>query len=314
MSKDNKVVCILGPTASGKTELSLKIAENFGGEIICADSMQIYKDISIASAAPTKKERARAPHRLFEFLSPDTNFSAADYCELARAEIEDCLNSGKLPVLTGGTGLYITSLADNIIFGEEKKDDDLRKALETRLKEEGAQSLYNELQKIDPEAALKLHINNTRRIMRALEIYYKTGKTATYFNEISRKTPSPYDFIMIGIKFADRSKLYARIEKRADQMIKSGLLEEARQAFEDKNASKTSLQAIGHKEFFSYFKGEESLESCIEKFKTSTRRYAKRQLSWFNRDARINWILADEQPDIYGAAEKILIESGVNKP
>lgn len=314
MSKNNKVVCVLGPTASGKTELSLKIAENFGGDIICADSMQIYKDISIASAAPTEEEKARATHRLFEFLDPDTNFSTADYCGLARKEIDDCLKFNRLPVLTGGTGLYISSLADNIMFGEEEKDDNIRIILEARLEKEGAEPLFCELKRIDPKAAGKLHINNTRRIIRYLEIYYKTGRTATYLNEISKSIPSPYDFIMIGIKFADRAKLYERIEKRAEIMLNCGLLQEAKLAYEDKNSSKTSIQAIGHKEFFPYFKGEESLESCIEKFKTSTRHYAKRQLSWFNRDSRINWIYADTEPDIYKKAEQILECNGVKKP
>lgn len=315
MSDKKKVVCVLGPTASGKTELSVKLAKEFGGEIICADSMQIYKNMPIASAAPTAEEKQGIRHRLFEFLDPELSFNAADYCTLARKEISDIIKVGKIPFLVGGTGLYISSLADNIRFCEADTDFDLRKRLEDRCEREGAQSLIDELNKFDPETALRLHPNNTRRIIRALELYYSTGKTVTELNRISRKEENEYEYILLGLKFSDRQKLYERIDLRVEKMLERGLLEEAKKAFLNKEKSGGAAQAIGHKEFFGYFENRELLSECTENLKRATRRYAKRQLSWFNRDERIIWLYPDlnTEEEIFEKAKEILEEKGVEK-
>lgn len=310
MSEKKKVICVLGPTASGKTELGIKIAEKINGEIICADSMQIYKGMSIASAAPTKEERARVTHHLAEFLEYDESFTAGDYVKCARAKIEELLERGVTPVIVGGTGLYISSLADNIIFTEAETDKVLRERLNKRMEEIGAEAMLEELKKLDSAAAEKLHPNNKRRIIRAFEIYETTGLTVTEQNRLSREEECPYDFIMLGINYKDRGKLYDRINLRVDKMLQSGLTAEAESAFKNQTGeSSGAVQAIGHKELFPYFKGESSLEECIEKLKQSTRRYAKRQITWFSRDERINWLYPDEDADILKKAIDIISDN-----
>ena len=310
MSEKKKVICVVGPTASGKTELGIRIANFINGEIICADSMQIYKGMSIASAAPTEEEKARAPHHLAEFLEYDESFTAGDYIKIARAKIEELLNRGVTPVIVGGTGLYISSLADNIIFTEAKTDKDLRQRLNKRMEEIGAEAMLEELKKLDSAAAEKLHPNNKRRIIRAFEIYETTGLTVTEQNCKSREEENPYEFIMLGINYRDRKKLYDRINLRVDKMVERGLVAEAQIAFENQNGeSDGAVQAIGHKELFPYFRGESSLEECIEKLTQSTRRYAKRQITWFSRDERVNWLYPDYDEDIYTKAINIISQS-----
>lgn len=310
MSEKKKVICVLGPTASGKTELGIKIAEKFKGEIICADSMQIYKGMSIASAAPTADERARVPHHLSEFLNYDESFTVGEYVKRARAKIEELSESGITPVIVGGTGLYISSLADNIIFTEAETDKELRGRLEKRMEEIGAEAMLEELRKLDSAAAEKLHPNNKRRIIRAFEIYETTGLTVTEQNRASRREENPYEYVMLGINYKDRQKLYDRINSRVDKMVEKGLVNEAATAFKNqKGESIGAVQAIGHKELFPYFKGESSLEECIEKLKQSTRRYAKRQITWFSRDERIVWLYPDEDEDIFKRAINIISES-----
>ncbi len=310
MSEKKKVICVLGPTASGKTELGIKIAEKFKGEIICADSMQIYKGMSIASAAPTADERARVPHHLAEFLNYDESFTVGEYVKSARAKIEELSESGITPVIVGGTGLYISSLADNIIFTEAETDMDLRERLNKRMEEIGTEAMLEELRKLDSAAAEKLHPNNKRRIIRAFEIYETTGLTVTEQNRASREKENPYEYVMLGINYKDRQKLYDRINSRVDKMVEKGLVNEAATAFKNqKGESSGAVQAIGHKELFPYFKGECSLEECIEKLKQSTRRYAKRQITWFSRDERIVWLYPDEDEDIFKRAINIISES-----
>ena len=310
MSDKKKVICVLGPTASGKTELGIKIAEKLNGEIICADSMQIYKGMSVASAAPTEDERKRVPHHLAEFLNYDESFTVGEYVKSARAKIEELLKRGVTPVIVGGTGLYISSLADNIIFTEAQTDKQLRGRLEKRMEEIGAEAMLDELGKLDSAAAEKLHPNNKRRIIRAFEIYETTGLTVTEQNRVSRREENPYEYVMLGINYKDRQKLYDRINLRVDKMVENGLVPEAQTAFKNqKGTSDGAVQAIGHKELFPYFNGECSLEECIEKLKQSTRRYAKRQLTWFSRDERINWLYPDEDEDIFKRAINIISES-----
>lgn len=306
MSKQ-KIICVVGPTASGKTGLGIEIAKRFNGEIVSADSMQIYKDMSIASAAPTPQERAQVLHHLVEFLDFDQSFTAYDYVSAAKNTIEEIAARGKMPIVVGGTGLYINSLVDNIKFTEFETDFKLREKLERQMDEIGGEEMLKILSSFDPETARSLHPNNRRRIIRAFEIYEGAGITKHEQDILSRKEESPYDAIMIGINYRDREKLYERINKRVDLMIGQGLVEEAKAAF-DRNLSHTSgaVQAIGHKEFFDYFKGEKNLEECTENLKRATRRYAKRQITWFSRDDRINWIYADECDDILAEALKFI--------
>lgn len=298
-----KTVFVAGATASGKTELAIKLAQRFDGEIVSADSMQIYKGIHIASAAPDTEEMQGIPHYMLEFLNPDDSFSVAEYVEKARAYIKDIARRGKLPIVAGGTGLYINSLADNISYIEEKTDIKLRRGLEERFEEIGAEQMLNELKEIDPETAGRLHSNDKKRIIRAFEVYRLTGKTITEQNKLSKQGDAFIDPCIIEITYRDREKLYDRINRRVDKMLRSGLAEEARAALQ--NTAGGAYQAIGHKELEGYISGEMSLKEAAEKLKMQTRRYAKRQLTWFRRDDRINRIYADETEDVFSAAEKI---------
>lgn len=304
MSEKIKTLFIVGPTASGKTALSIALAENFGGEIISADSMQIYKGIHIASAAPDESEKNGIPHHLIEFLDLSDEFSVAEYVQAARECIFDINRRGKLPIIVGGTGLYITSLLDNIQFTEEKTDTELRKRLEKQFDDEGAEKMLSLLKEFDPEAANALHPNNRRRIIRAFEVYYLTGKTITEQNRLSKLEPSPLEPLVIGITYRNRELLYERINRRVDIMLENGLLDEAEKTMSH-GTSNGAFQAIGHKELYKYLNGEVSLDEATEELKKQTRRYAKRQMTWFGRDNRINWIYADESDDVTAAALKI---------
>lgn len=298
-----KTVFVAGATASGKTELAIKLAKRFDGEIVSADSMQIYKGIHIASAAPDTEEMQGIPHYMLEFLKPDDSFSVAEYVEKARAYVKDIARRGKLPIVAGGTGLYINSLADNISYIEEKNDGKLRRELEERFENIGAEQMLNELKEIDPETAARLHSNDKKRIIRAFEVYRLTGKTVTEQNKLSKQGDALIDPCIIEITYRDREKLYDRINRRVDKMLQSGLAEEARAALQ--NTAGGAYQAIGHKELSGYISGDMSLKEAAEKLKMQTRRYAKRQLTWFRRDERINRIYADETEDVFSAAEKI---------
>ena len=284
---------IVGPTASGKTALGAEIAEEFSGEVVSADSMQIYKGMDIATAKPTKEEMRGIPHHLIGFLDRNVSFSVADYVELAGSVIGDISERKKLPVIVGGTGLYVSSLLDNIKFADIKSDAGLRKKLEDEAERLGNSYLFEKLEKVDPESAAELHPNNLVRVIRALEVYELTGKKLSLFKAESRLEESPYDPVMIGLDYNDRQILYDRINKRVDIMVKNGLVEEAQSIFDSCNM-KTAGNAIGYKELIPYFKKEKSLEECISKIKQETRRYAKRQLTWFRKNAKINWLKLDE--------------------
>lgn len=260
MIKTNLIV-VAGPTASGKTKLAIEIARAVGGEIISADSMQVYKGMSIATAAPTEEERAQAPHHLVEFLDKDSTYSVSDFCALARDKIEEITGRGNVPIVTGGTGLFIGSLVDNIKFVEADTDFELR----DRLLKMDADELYSMLITVDPDAAQYIHKNNKSRIVRALEIYYTSGKTKTAQNENSRLEESPYNVLYFVLGYRDRAILYDRINRRVDIMIQNGLEEEARVNLQ--NAGKTSAQAIGHKELRQYFSGEITLEEAVNNLK-----------------------------------------------
>ena len=288
-----KVVVVAGPTASGKTELGVEIAKAFDGEVVSADSMQIYKGMDIATAKPSSEEMQGIPHHLIDFLDRNTAFSVADFVELAGEKIRDIDSRGKLPVIVGGTGLYISSLIDNIKFPDIKSDPQIRKKIEDEISEKGKEAVFERLKAVDPETAAELHYNNTVRVIRALEVFEITGRKLSDFKEESRLIPSPYDAVIFGLNFADRQKLYDRINIRVDKMVQMGLVEEAREVFEA-GEMKTAANAIGFKELIPFFENKSDLVECIDKIKQETRRYAKRQLTWFRKNAKIQWILLDE--------------------
>lgn len=289
------VVVIAGPTASGKTSLSVEVAGWLGGEIVCADSMQIYQSMDIATAKPTEEEKGGIRHHLMDFVSPDESFSVARYKTLAYEAIDDILSREKLPIVVGGTGLYIDALINNTVFLDYPKNG-IREELEKRKEQEGVEKLYEELTGIDPDTAQKLHINDSKRIIRALELYYTTGKTISEQNDQSHLSQSPYHFVLIVLNAHDRQILYDRINRRVDAMLKAGLMDEAR-AFYSSEASKTARQAIGYKELKPYLDGDVSLEEAVEKLKMETRRYAKRQLTWFRNKDNVNWLYIDDKSD-----------------
>lgn len=289
------VVVICGPTASGKTSLSVELAKELDAEIISADSMQIYKGMDIATAKPTAEERQGIPHHLMDFLDPSEGFSVADYVRLAREKISDIASHGKLPMIVGGTGLYISSLINNIQFEESECDYAYREELRQLAEEKGNGCLLDMLREVDPETAAALHENNQSRVIRALEVYRTTGKTMSQLQKESRTIPSPYEPCMIALDY-DRSQLYDRINSRVDIMLRDGLIEEAREFYEAEDYP-TAAQAIGYKELLPYLKGEQTLETCVEKLKQETRKYAKRQLTWFRRDERIHWIKVTKDTD-----------------
>ncbi len=301
------VIFVAGPTASGKTDLAVKLGKHFSSEVISADSMQIYKGMHIASAAPDAAEMQGVPHSMIEFLPYGAAFTVADYAEAARREIDRVISNGAVPVVAGGTGLYITALADNIKFLPVKTDFALRARLEREYDEIGGEKMLSRLYGIDASAAEKLQPGDRRRIVRAFEIYETSGVTKSMQNAASKAHPPYFTPVMIGLTFRDRQKLYERINRRVDIMMEKGLLEEARAAYAAKIKT-GAAQAIGHKEFFGYFEGKQTLEETVETLKRSTRRYAKRQLTWFNNDSRVNRIYVDESEDVFADALKIIEE------
>lgn len=288
-----KLLALVGPTASGKTRLAVELAKRFSGEIISADSMQIYRTMNIATAKPTVEEMAGIPHHLIDCLDPEEAFSVSDYVSLAREKIREIHGRGHLPILAGGTGLYIDSVVQHVTFSEQPEDPRLREELYRQAKKDQGKELYESLCRIDPQAAEQIHPHNFVRLVRAVEVYRLTGKTLTQHKEKSRREPSPYETCMIGLNATDRQFLYDRIDLRVDLMMKAGLLEEARKVLFSKHL-KTAWNAIGYKELKPYFDGAASLDECIGKIKQESRRYAKRQLTWFRRNPQIHWVYIDE--------------------
>ena len=304
--KNTKVIVVVGPTASGKTSLGVALAKSLDGEVVSCDSMQIYKGMPIASAAPTADETDGIPHHLVGFKDPIEKFSVADFVELASSKVDEIVSREHRPILVGGTGLYIDSLVSGVSFCDEDNTE-VRAKLEAEADEKGVEVLLERLRKIDPETAVKYHLNDRKRIIRALEIFEIHKKTKTQLDLESKQKGDRYDALWLGITYRNREILYDRINRRVDIMLKNGLLEEAKNAF-DSGFGSTAVQAIGHKEFFPYFKGEIPLETAVENLKMETRRYAKRQLTWFRRNEKINWIYADETPDVVTEAKKIICE------
>ncbi len=308
----NKVIVVSGPTASGKTALSVELAKIYDGEVVSADSMQIYTDMDIASAKASAEEQQGIPHHLLGFLDPSESFSVADYVKLCDKAVRDILGRGKTPIICGGTGLYISSFVDNLTFDDSERDPAYREELRKFAGERGNGALLERLREVDPETAAGLHENNVGRIIRALEVYKTTGHTISRAKEMSRACPSPYRFVMITLDFEDRDILRERINRRVDLMLERGLVDEARRCFEQQNRP-TAAQAIGCKELYPYFRGERSLEDCVEELKLRTRQYAKRQLTWFRRDKRNMRLIIgenDELSDIVNKSRSLIDGSG----
>ena len=284
-----KVIVICGPTASGKTALSIELAKQLNTEIVSADSMQIYKDMNIGSAKPTLQEMQGIKHYMLDFVSPDERYSVADYKKQATIYIEEILKKGKIPIVVGGTGLYIDSLIYNIEYNEIEYDEKYRKELEEIAKNEGLDVLYDRAKEIDPEAIKSISKNDKKRIIRILEIYKATRKTKTEQEILSRKNEVPYDYKVFAINM-DRQVLYDRINKRVDIMVEQGLIEEVKMISEKYKKYPTAMQALGYKEIKQYLDGNLTKEDAIEKIKQETRRYAKRQLTWFRKNKQTIWL------------------------
>lgn len=286
------VLAVVGPTASGKTALSVELAKRTDGEIVSADSMQIYKGMDIASAKPTKEEMCGIPHHMMDFLPPETPYSVAQYTEAAGVCIREIAARGKLPIVVGGTGLYVDSLLSHTQFIEAPTDMALRAELDAQYEAVGGEEMLKRLAEFDPESAARLHPNNKKRILRAFEIYTLTGQTLTAALAQSHAVPSPFAPVYIGIAFRERAVLYDRINRRVDVMLERGLLEEAREFY--KGSPETAAQAIGYKELKPFLDGALPFADAVENLKRATRNYAKRQITWFKRNGRIHWLYADE--------------------
>ena len=311
--KKQPLIAVVGPTASGKTALAVELALYFGGEVVSADSMQVYKRMDIATAKPDEAEKKGVPHHLIDLIEPDgAAFSVAQYARRAHAAIADIAARGRVPILAGGTGLYIDAVIDNIDFSNIRSDESVRAELRALADAHGNDYMLGLLREADPELAASLHPNNLGRILRALEVYRVTGVPMSEHQRRSRQMPARYDVCMIGLNFTDRAMLYDRVNRRVDLMMERGLLDEARAV--SAVCRGTALQAIGYKELIPYLDGDAPLEEYVNHLKQSTRRYAKRQLSWFRRDARIVWLMVDKSESLRELTEKavcVVHKSGI---
>ncbi len=311
---ENQLICIVGPTASGKTALSVALAQQRGTEIISADSMQIYRRMDVGTAKPTTEERGGVVHHLLDVCDPGTDFSVARYVEMADHCAQDILSRGKTPIVVGGTGLYLDALIDCNTFSGEETDPKLRQELNQFAETHGNAALHARLQAVDPVAAARLHPNNRKRVVRALEVYLQTGSTLDELNARNRRRAPKYRAVKLGVCPRERETLYRRIDQRVDQMLSQGLLDEIGALLNDGVLTGTAAQAIGYKEYFPYFAGQATLESCTELLKQHSRNYAKRQLTWLRRDGSIHWISYDGQTpfdEVIRRSTEILTEEGV---
>ena len=305
--KKHPVLAVVGPTATGKTALGVALAAQFGGEIISADSMQIYKGLDVGTAKVTPEETHGIPHHAVDLLEPDQTFSVADFTALAGTLEADLSARGKLPILVGGTGLYVQSFLYGVRFTAEKAPDGLREQLAAELAEKGPATLYEELKQVDPEAAAAIHPNNQVRVLRALEHFRATGKRLSEQKAQSLPLERPYRSLVLGLDFPDRAQLYRRIDLRVDKMLDAGLLDEAKLVYDHRQTYRTAAQAIGYKEFFPYFEGTAPLDACTEKLKQASRNYAKRQLTWFRHMDGVVWLDASA-PDVTARAVQLTRE------
>ena len=287
---ENRLICICGPTASGKTALSVALAKQLHTEIISADSMQIYRGLDIGTAKPTAEERQGVPHHLLDVCAPGEAFSVARYVELADAAAQDILSRRMVPVVAGGTGLYMDALIECSTFSGDETDLSVREKYQRMAAEQGNEAVHACLAKVDPEGAERLHPNNLKRVIRALEVYEQTGMTIDAFNRLHKRPAPKYAALKIGVCPSERQTLYDRIDRRVDQMLADGLLEETKHLLDRGALTGTAAQAIGYKELLGYLQGEAPLEDCVALLKQRSRNYAKRQLTWLKRDDNIRWI------------------------
>ena len=311
-----KVVCVVGPTASGKTKMGVALARRFGGEVVSVDSMQIYRGMTVGTAAPTAEEMEGIPHHMIAVADPAESWSVARYVREADRCVQDILRRGRLPVLVGGTGLWLDALIRGTDFAEGCQGTATRQALQRRMETEGSAVLLDELRQIDPEAAAKLHLRDEKRIIRALEVWQETGETITAHDRRTRETPPRYDAVYIGLDFANRQDLRDRIDRRVDKMVEQGLLREVRSLLSaGLPPDATALQAIGYKQFLAVDRGEITVAEAVEEVKLRSRQYAKRQLTWLRRNGAIHWLYWEKEPDFPAALQKateILIAEGVS--
>ncbi|WP_404331557.1 tRNA (adenosine(37)-N6)-dimethylallyltransferase MiaA [Mesobacillus maritimus] len=303
MKQKEKLLVLIGPTAVGKTKLSIELARNFNGEVISGDSMQIYRGMDIGTAKITEEEMEGIPHHLIDIKEPDNPFSVAEFQELVRGKITEITSRKKLPMIVGGTGLYIQSVLYDYQFTEAASDNEFRIKLEQMAVEKGNEELHQRLREVDPESAERIHPNNLRRVIRALEIYHCTGKTMTEYQQ-EQQPELLYDTCLIGLTM-DRELLYNRINKRVDLMMEQGLVEEVKNLYDSGIRDCQSIQAIGYKELYDYFDGRVMLEDAVENLKQNSRRYAKRQLTWFRNKMDVEWF---EMSSMANANEKKFAE------
>ena len=311
---ENRLICICGPTASGKTALSVALAKQLHTEIISADSMQIYRGMDIGTAKPTAAERQGVPHHLLDICAPGEAFSVARYVELADAAAQDVLSRGMIPIVAGGTGLYMDALIECSTFSGDETDLSVREKYQRMAAEQGNEAVHACLAKVDPEGADRLHPNNLKRVIRALEVYEQTGMTIDAFNRLHKRPAPKYAALKIGICPAERQTLYDRIDRRVDQMLADGLLEETKRLLDSGALAGTAAQAIGYKELLGYLQGDAPLADCVALLKQRSRNYAKRQLTWLKRDDNIHWIYynnGEELPAILQEATEYLQKHGV---
>ena len=305
--KKHPVVAVVGPTATGKTALGVALAQHFSGEVISCDSMQIYKGLDVGTAKVTPEETCGIPHHGVDILTPDKPFSVADFTAMAGRLEREISARGALPILVGGTGLYVQSFLNGVRFTEEKAPAGLREQLAAELAEKGGTAMYEELRQVDPEAAAAIHPNNQVRVLRALEHYRATGKKLSEQKAESLPPEKPYRSLILGLDFPDRAALYRRIDLRVDKMLEAGILPEAELVWQNRETYRTAAQAIGYKEFFPYFEGAASLEACTDKLKRASRNYAKRQLTWFRHMEGVVWLDAGA-PDVRQTAIRTVSE------
>ena len=294
-----RILGIVGPTGGGKSALALALAERLSGEIISCDSMQVYRRMDIGTAKPNEEEQRRVRHHLIDVAEPQETFSCADYVPLAEAAIKECAAAGKLPIVCGGTGLYLDALLRKNDFAPDTVNEEVRRELWMTFEREGAETLYRELERIDPESAAATHPNNVKRVIRALEIYRVCGVTKTELDRRSREGGMRYDACVLGLRYAERETLYRRIDRRVDTMMEAGLEAETRALMAEGvfERNQTAAQAIGYKELLPYCRGEEALETAVENLKTATRRYAKRQMTWFGAKEYVQWMEIGQSAD-----------------
>ena len=306
-----KLVAVVGPTAGGKTALAIELAKRFNGEVVSCDSMQVYREMNIGTAKPSIEEMDGVKHHMLDFADPNEVYTCADYVRDARAKIAEIVSNGKLPIICGGTGLYLDSLLRGGSFEETEVDAEYRETLERLADEKGNEYIHSMLKEVDPESAEATHFNNRKRVIRALEIYKCCGIPKSELDRRSQQRESEYDALIIGLRFVDRSVLYDRINRRVDIMMESGLLQETKLLMEKGvfESNGTAKQAIGYKELHGYIKGDMSYEDAVENLKTATRRYAKRQMTWFSAHGNVNWIDIEEYnfKNIFNIASNLFI-------